>query len=137
MVAPFQDPGSDDVRNFLKTNIEDEWRFNNWHLELPFTGNSEAPHVVFLPGVTPHVNGIGGDEITMNSSQPLTEYDAQWTIRHEYGHVLGFPDCYVEFYERERNVIVNYQFDIDNLMCSRRGHIKATHLAELKRVYQQ
>ncbi len=135
--APFQDPGTPEVRSFLKDNIEDEWRFQDWHLELPFVNSGRVPHVVFRPGVTPNVNGLGGDTITMNSQQPLTEYDAQWTIRHEYGHVLGFPDCYVEFYEQERDVIVNYQFDIENLMCSRRGHIQERHLSEMKRVYSK
>jgi len=53
---------------------------------------------VFEPGVTPHVNGIGGRIITMDANAPLDDYDVSWTIRHEYGHVLGFPDCYVEFY---------------------------------------
>jgi len=132
VVAPFLDPGNVAVRAFLKNNIEDEWRFQDWRLELPFVAAGSVPRVVFRPGVTPNVNGLGGDTITMNSQQPLTEYDAQWTIRHEYGHVLGFPDCYVEFYEQERNTIVNYQFDIDNLMCSRRGHIQERHLIEMK-----
>lgn len=137
VTAPFLDPGTPAVRAFLKDNIEDEWRFQDWHLEMPFQSKGAIPKVVFRPGVTPNVNGLGGDTITMNSQQPLTEYDAQWTIRHEYGHVLGFPDCYVEFYESERNVIVNYQFDVENLMCSRRGHIQATHLEEMKRVYSR
>jgi hypothetical protein len=135
LVAPFTDPGNDDVRRFLQDNIQDEWRFQSWHLELPFDTRGDLPRVEFLPGVTPHANQLGGDTITMNATQPLTEYDAQWTIRHEYGHILGFPDCYVEFYESERNVIVNYQFDVDNLMCSRRGHIQETHVNELKRAY--
>lgn len=136
-VAPFQDPGKPEVRAFLRDNIQDEWRFGDWHLELPFENNEDLPEVVFRPGAVPNVNGLGGNIITMNASQPLTEYDAQWTIRHEYGHVLGLPDCYVEFYEAERDVIVNYQFDIDNLMCSRHGHIQAQHVEELKRTYQK
>ena len=135
LIVPFTDPGTPEVRSFLQDNIQDEWRYQAWHLELPFATTEGLAHVEFVPGVVPHVNALGGDTITMNSTQPLTEYDAQWTIRHEFGHVLGFPDCYVEFYESERNVIVNYQFDIDNLMCSRRGHIQERHVAELQRTY--
>ncbi|RZA06512.1 MAG: hypothetical protein EOP11_10205 [Proteobacteria bacterium] len=133
--TPFTDPGKEDVRRFLQDNIQDEWRFGNWKLLLPFTTANGAPEVVFEPGVTPHVNGLGGDTITMNASQPLTEYDAQWTIRHEFGHVLGLPDCYVEFYVPERKVIVNYQIDIDNIMCSRRGHVKQENVSELQKAY--
>ncbi len=134
--APFRDPGTEEVRRFLQDNIQEEWRFGDWHLELPFTADA-APNVVFEEGVVPHVNGLGGDTITMNASQPLTEYDAQWTIRHEFGHVLGLPDCYIEYYDNEREVIVNYQIDVDNIMCSRKGHVKEVNVTELLRAYSR
>lgn len=134
-LTPFQDPGADDVRHFLRFNIEDEWKLGDWHLEMPFVNDSSLAQIVFEEGATPNVNGLGGDTITMNASQPLTEYDAQWTIRHEFGHVLGLPDCYVEFYVSERKSIMNYQIDVDNIMCSRRGHVKQENVNELKRAY--
>ncbi|MGE3263289.1 MAG: hypothetical protein AB7K68_16025 [Bacteriovoracia bacterium] len=136
-ITPFQDPVAEDVRHFLRFNIEDEWKFGDWHLEMPFVNDSSLAHIEFEEGATPHVNGLGGDTITMNASQPLTEYDAQWTIRHEFGHVLGLPDCYVEFYVREKQTIVNYQLDIENIMCSRKGHVKAENVNELRRAYSR
>lgn len=135
LVAPFTDPETPAVRHFMQFNVEDEWKWANWELKLPFTTEGGHPYVVFRPGATPNVNGLGGDRITMDANQPLTEYDAQWTIRHEFGHVLGLPDCYVEFYVPERKAIINYQIDVENIMCSRRGHVKAENVAELKRVY--
>lgn len=134
-ITPFIDPVRPDVRHFMQFNVEDEWRWGDWKLEMPFTTERGHPYVVFEPGATPNVNGLGGDRITMNANQPLTEYDAQWTIRHEFGHVLGLPDCYVEFYAAEREAIVNYQIDVDNIMCSRRGHVKQENVDELARVY--
>jgi hypothetical protein len=136
LITPFKDPMNDDVRYFLQYNIQLEWNLGDWHLEFPFTADAKS-HVVFEAGSTPHVNGMGGDTITMDANQPLTEYDAQWTIRHEYGHVLGFPDCYVEFYVSERNVIINYQLDTSDIMCSRAGHVKDTNVSELTRVYKK
>lgn len=137
LIAPFLDPKKADVQHFLQFNIQEEWKWGNWHLELPFAPSGPHPYVVFKPGVTPNVNGLGGDRITMNANQPLTEYDAQWTIRHEFGHVLGLPDCYVEFYESDRKVIVNYQIDVDNIMCSRKGHVKLENIQELERAYKR
>ncbi len=134
MTMPFLDPSDAKILAFLRDNIEDEWRFGTWALKLIFSSTAAA-RVEFVPGVTPHVNGLGGDVITMNADQPITEYDAQWTIRHEYGHVIGLPDCYVEYYDSERAVMVTYQIDIDNLMCSRNGHIQQKHVDELKRAY--
>lgn len=137
LLAPFANPHNDRVLDYLKTNIEDEWHWGDWKLELNFieTSSPDTTHVVFEAGATPHVNDIAGSEITMDANGLLSEYDVQWTIRHEYGHVLGFPDCYIEFYEEATDTIIAYQLDITNLMCSRRGHIQQKHFDELKRVY--
>ena len=92
-------------------------------------------HVVFQAGATPHVNGIAGSEITMDGNRNMAEYSSRWTIRHEYGHVLGFPDCYVEFFDVGAGVMVNYQLDITNLMCSRKGKLQERHYLELRNAY--
>lgn len=136
---PFKDPGRDDVKAWLKDNIEDEWRWGNWRLALDFraTGGADMTHVRFEAGATPHVDGIAGSEITMDGNRNIGEYMSRWTIRHEYGHVLGFPDCYLEFYDDDAEVMISYQLDITNLMCSRRGKLQQGHYDELKRVYFQ
>jgi len=134
-LAPFTDPQSEDVRRFLQDNIEAEWKVGPWALKLPFTNAANHASVVFLPDVTPQVNGLGGNRITMNARQPLSEYDAQHTIRHEFGHVLGFPDCYVEFFDEDQGAMVNYQIDTGNIMCSRRGKVGTQHVEELRRAY--
>lgn len=134
---PFHDPGRADVTDWLRDNIQDEWRWLNWQLFLDFqpTGDDSMTHVVFEAGATPHVNGIAGSEITMDGNRALGEYSSRWTIRHEYGHVLGFPDCYVEFYDQPAGVMVNYQLDVTNLMCSRKGKLQEKHFLELQRAY--
>jgi hypothetical protein len=134
-LMPFLSPESSVVREFLRSNIEDEWRLNDWRLQLDFRSAGSHPFVVFVPGATPNVNGLGGSRITMDANAPLTEWDTQWTIRHEFGHVLGFPDCYVEFYDTVEDAMVAYQLDIENLMCSRKGTLKQLHFIELERKY--
>jgi hypothetical protein len=134
---PFANPNNDAVLDFLRLNIEDEFNWQGWQLRLDFvpTEDLNTTHIVFEAGSTPHVNDLAGSEITMDANAPLSEYDVQWTIRHEYGHVLGFPDCYFEFYDETLAAYVSYQLDITNLMCSRRGHLQQRHFDELKRVY--
>lgn len=134
MRMPFMDPRNNAVRTFLD-NIEDEWRVPGWRLALDYRSSGSIPHIEFRPGVTAHVEYLGGNKIVMDANQPLTEYDAQWTIRHEFGHVIGFKDCYVEFYDSRAQAIINYQIDIDNLMCSRRGKLQTGHVNELRRLY--
>lgn len=131
---PVRDTGNAEVNHFLEYNIEDEWKWDGWKLDLELTSNA-AVHVEFEAGATPHVDGLGGNTITMDANAPLTEWDVQWTIRHEFGHVLGFPDCYVEFYDAKAKAIVNYQIDTDNMMCSRAGRMQEVHYSEMKRAY--
>ena len=134
--TPFTNPKSLEVFNFLKVNIEEEWRWGNWALNLDFIeGGYETTHIVFSPGATPHVNSLAGSTITMDANQSLAEYHVRWTIRHEFGHTLGFPDCYVEFYDTSTQEMISYQVDTSNLMCSRRGKLQGKHYNELKRVY--
>ena len=99
-----------------------------------FNSGSTA-HIVFKEGVTANVNGLAGNTITMDKNTPLSEYDMQWTIRHEFGHVLGFRDCYIEFYDSRVKQMISYQLDITNLMCSRRGKLQESHYLEMKKNY--
>lgn len=136
MRVPFQRPKNPIVEQFLSKNIQEEWRLGDWQLQLDFdNGTRDSAYIVFKPGATPHVDRLGGNQITMDANRPLSEYDVQWTIRHEYGHVLGLPDCYVEFFDTRTEQMVSYQLDIENLMCSRKGHIQNTHYEELRHAY--
>ncbi len=137
MTVPFVRPDKPEIADFLKINVENEFRWQGWRLMLDYSSppSINTTHIVFEPGTTPHVNRVAGSTITMDANAPLTEYDVQWTIRHEYGHTLGFPDCYLEFYDTEKKQIISYQMDITNLMCSRRGHLQELHFEQLKRAY--
>lgn len=135
MVVPFKDPGTQEYRDYLKINLEDEWKWFSWMLRVDFNNVPGAIVVHWVPGVVPHVPGLGSNEIYMDANAPLTEWDVQWTIRHEFGHNLGLPDCYLEFYDPKKAAIVSYQHDVENLMCSRKGKLQQIHFDELKRAY--
>ena len=42
------------------------------------------------------------------------------TIAHEFGHVLGFRDCYIEYYVGRTNEVIYFELEREqgNLMCS-------------------
>lgn len=135
-VLPFRKPEKLDVENWLRDNIQDEWRLKAFQLMLNFvTPGTTSPYVTFVAGATPNVNGLGGNRITMDANRNIQEYITRWTIRHEFGHVIGYPDCYVEYYDADRKVMINYQLDITNLMCSRRGHIQEQHITAMQKAY--
>ena len=91
--------------------------------------------LVFEDGAVPHVNQVGGNTITLDANTPTDEYSVQWTLRHEFGHLLGFKDCYLEFYDHVEKQFVNYQLDLTDIMCSEAGNFTAHHSSELRRVY--
>ncbi len=137
MVVPFNTPSVERFIPYLKDNVEDEFRFGDWSLVINFGRFLNGPRLTFKPGVVPHVTGLGGNEIVMDSNQPIEEFDSQWTIRHEFGHVIGLPDCYHEFYDDEQQAFVNYQLDVTDLMCSRAGNMNERIARELQRVYRR
>lgn len=134
-VVPFNTPEIPKFIPYLQVNIEDEFRWENWVMKLEFGQFEDGPRLKFVPGVVPHVNALGGNEIVMDSNQPIEEYESQWTIRHEFGHVIGLPDCYHEFYDVEAKAYVSYQLDVTDLMCSRAGNMNERIYLELKKAY--
>lgn len=135
MTVPFNIPEVQKFVPYLKDNVEAEYRWKNWELKLNFGNYPYGPLLQFEPGVIPHVNGLGGNIILLDSNQPIEEFESQWTIRHEFGHILGLPDCYHEFYDVKARAYVNYQLDIKDIMCSRAGNMTERIYEELKHAY--
>jgi hypothetical protein len=95
---------------------------------------SGAVHVEWEDGALPHVNGLGGDTITMDSNTAQWLEQTQVTMTHEFGHVIGFPDCYVEFWdpsEPEGGAFVEYALDPDDRMCALSGGTQERHRVAL------
>lgn len=134
MQIPFLRPSIEVFAQFLQKNVEEEFRYGSWQLKIVFTDDdSRNPsRLEFQPGVTDHVEyGL----IVMDQNAPLSEYLTNWAIRHEFGHILGFEDCYLEFYDPSMQAMINYQIDVQNLMCSRQGRFLPIHYEKLKRQY--
>lgn len=142
LTSPFLGQGRADIEKWLAANVQEEWQGKwqeeNFQLKLDFVTSSEPPipHIEFKSGVTAHVNDIAGDTITMDGDYSLQNYDQRWTIRHEYGHILGLVDCYLEFYDLNEKAMIYYEIDIDNLMCSRHGTFQPLHVSALKKAYK-
>lgn len=132
---PFNTPEHERFIPYLRENIQDEFRFNDWSLRLRFGTFANGARLKFEAGTVAHVDRLGGNIITMDSNQSIEEYESQWIIRHEFGHVLGLPDCYHEFYDEGLKAFVNYQLDTTDLMCSRAGNMNERIHKELQRVY--
>ena len=130
-------PAVSKVTAWLKTNVEEEWKAQNFQLKLNFVAdNPISPFLEFVKGVTPHVSGTTHQTITMDPDYSLDDYTTQWTIRHEFGHVLGLPDCYLEFYDEPTETVTFYTIEPDNLMCAWGGKLQPSHIKALHEAYK-
>jgi hypothetical protein len=134
MSFAFLQPTNAAIATYLKSNVEDEWKVPGWNLQIEFQTKKRKniPQLEFVAGATAHADM---NKIIMDENEPISEYSSQWVIRHEFGHLLGFRDCYVEFYDEEAKAIVNYQLDITDIMCSGVGTVKPSHYERLKKAY--
>jgi hypothetical protein len=101
---------------------------------LPWPGFGNV-RVLWEAGALPHVNGIGGSEITMDANTPLWLEHTRIVMQHEFGHVMAFPDCYTEFWDDENEAFMFYTLDPADRMCALSGETVPRHGAELTRAY--
>ena len=132
----FNLPSLQPIADWLKINVEEEWNSANFKLLVNYIPpHASAPYIEFEKDVTPNISGETWNKITMDPDYSLDDYSTQWTIRHEFGHVLGFPDCYLEFYLPEKKEMIFYTIETDNLMCAWGGKLQPSHIKELQRAY--
>ncbi len=73
----------------------------------------------------------GSDLISLDVDDVKDEYLLKKIFAHELGHLLGFNDCYVEYYNEKSKEIIYYEMDDENLMCSINGLISSGHIKKI------
>ncbi len=102
----------------IKEAIESKWSYSN--LEVQVFWDEQGILLEEAKNNISHVHGLGQRSIYLGR-QVKTKDRARLVIAHEIGHSLGFPDCYVEFYDRDTRELIYYELDRDDLMCSFQG----------------
>lgn len=140
LTIPFADPGDEEKRRLIKQNIEHEWSSSHLRISIEFKDPKEIgkkegiPSIRFVPGVVPTAHPVT-KVITMDSNIDFNSFHAMRTLRHEFGHVLGFKDCYIEFYNSQTKKFTYYEIDTTNIMCSHAGRASEIHYKQLKALY--
>lgn len=131
---PFKMPESKQVHDFV-LEIEKFWKKNDFAINLDLQDKGNIPNLSFKENSVAHVNRLGGNDIIMNTGIDMNIDHNKKILNHEFGHVLGLPDCYIEFYDETQEAFVNYQLDKSDFMCSTSGKLTPRIIQELKRVY--
>lgn len=125
-----------DLLSWIQAKVDDGFLFpGSVRLRLAARGENAVRGVVrieWLAGALPHVNAVGGDVIVMDANVTRWQEQTQVTLTHEFGHVIGFPDCYVEFWEPANEQFVFYSLDPDDRMCALSGGTLPRHERELR-----
>lgn len=104
---------------------------------LTQTNSRDSVRVDWQAGQLPHVNAVGGSRVVMDANTARWLEFTQVVIAHEFGHVIGFADCYVEFWSEPQQAFLYYAIDPSNAMCALSGAYQPRHFNDLNRVYLQ
>lgn len=97
-----------------------EWTRNSFELDIKIVNSpgSDVVEITSVEGGTSYVPNNNNRLVFLSQSLNLTT--KKNVLAHEFGHVLGFPDCYTEFYDNQNKDLIYYEMDKNNtnIMCS-------------------
>lgn len=100
----------------LMNAISENWKADNIEIKYKI-GNSGARLELVSNGLS-RVELDNRNTIYLNKD--VVGVERVKTIAHEFGHTLGFKDCYIEYFDAKSSEVVYYELERDkgNLMCS-------------------
>lgn len=121
-----------EFENNLKTFAEFYWNGESNLLSINFLEKETNVGLIeFMKGTIAHV--LNYRKLFID---PEIDKNRQSTLAHEVGHLLGFSDCYLEYYDVEKEEAVYYEINPSDIMCSLSGSVHKSHWDELNKNYK-
>jgi hypothetical protein len=100
------------------------WSRKGFRLNIEIDDNSDqAISIIPVQSAISYVADKNSKVIFLSTQ---IERDLQMRIlAHEFGHVLGFPDCYIEYFDEKSKDLVYYEINEvnNNIMCSMNNNV--------------
>ena len=119
----------EDELNKLLSYVEEKWNKDAIKISLEVVNDRNIADdnvIEIIPsiGFTSYVPDNNNRLVYL--SDKLDFATKQKVLAHEFGHVLGFPDCYIEFFEEKDKELVYYEYSNSdtNIMCSLKNGVK-------------
>ncbi len=104
----------------LTQYVSTTWSRGNFKLTFDLVNETGSDVVQIIPTneFISYVPDANNRQVFL--SQKLDSLTQMRVLSHEFGHVLGFPDCYTEFFDNKSNELIYYEIDKNNtnIMCS-------------------
>lgn len=113
------------VRELLN-EVEATWKNSRFVLKTELVNVPVEGMIRLLP-TTKSVSYVPDNNhrvVYLSSAQDMQT--SKRILAHEFGHVLGFPDCYIEFFDDKKKELVYYEIskNYTNIMCSLKNGVK-------------
>ncbi|MGZ3787009.1 MAG: hypothetical protein ACXVLQ_00720 [Bacteriovorax sp.] len=100
--------------------VEETWTNKDFALKLELVKTYSSDAVTIVPsdkGIS-YVPDNNNRTVYLSTLNDLST--SKRVFAHEFGHVLGFPDCYIEFFDDSKKELVYYEISKNNtnIMCS-------------------
>lgn len=106
--------------------VEATWKNDNFMLKLKIVDKNSANVIQIMPTMKAisFVPDNDNRAVFLSSAQDLQT--TKRVLAHEFGHVLGFPDCYIEFFDDIKKELVYYEIskNYTNIMCSLKNGVR-------------
>lgn len=108
------------TQGVLTSFVSDSWSRGNFRLNIENVDQPGSDVVEILPSTT-GVSYVPDNNNRKVFLSTILDIDTQKKVlAHEFGHVLGFPDCYTEYFDNQNKDLVYYEISKENtnIMCS-------------------